>query len=347
MNRHRQRGLTLIELMIAGTLGLVLVIALAQLFIDNNRNRRQNQQLAGLQDQGRYALSVLSRDLAMAGYWGNVYQGQMLTIANSASDSLDDANDCGPADASGWAFAAGRRVEFLDDASGVAASTRFRCLSDTRPDTDVVAIRRVSGQAAAQFETCANANLTPFEVYLKTNGVIGSLLRVGGTGMLDTCVLDAPLQPPMQFYRYLLRIYHIRDWARSPDDGIPTLCRMSLSRTVSGGFVEDCMAEGIEDLQVVWGLDLDNDLLRTPDRYTTQPSEADLDRAVTAQIFLRARATEADFSHSDVKTYAYADRVGGRVYIPRNADAEANGVSPRHYYRRVFSTTVQLRNPLP
>ena len=113
-DRTRQRGLTLIELMIAGTLGLVLLLALVQLFVDNNRHRRQNQQLAGLQDQGRYALASLTRDLQMAGYWGGMFQAQTVDVRASALAGLSTTADCGPADAeAGWAFDAGARVAVM------------------------------------------------------------------------------------------------------------------------------------------------------------------------------------------------------------------------------------------
>ena len=347
MKRHlRQQGFTLIELMIAGTLGLILVLALAQLFLDNKRNREQNRQLAELQDQGRYALTELGRDLSMAGFWGGIYQGRQITLASSAENALSGANDCGPGDAAGWAFRTTERVDFWDDASEAAVTTRFGCLDNLRSGTDVVAIRRVAGEVALQATTCTNAVLEPFHVYLKTNGVLGTLLRLSDPA-LDVCTGDAPLQAPVQFFTYLPRVYYIRDFAQVAGDGIPTLCRKTLSQADPAAMVDECVAEGVEDLQIVWGIDRDNDLTQSPDRYTSQPDAAELARAVTAQVFLRVRARDPAPGYSDVKTYAYGDRTGDRAYVPRNAQAEADGTSPRRYYRRVFTTTIQLRNPLP
>ena len=62
-----QRGLTLVELMISLTLGLILVTAIATLFVYSNRNNRQSELLNGMQDQARFALSQLSRDITMVG----------------------------------------------------------------------------------------------------------------------------------------------------------------------------------------------------------------------------------------------------------------------------------------
>lgn len=344
--RRRQQGFTLIELMIAGTLGLVLLLALVQLFLDNQRNREQNRQLAGLQDQGRYALAELGRDLTMAGFWGGVFQGRQITVAASAADALAGSADCGPGGAAGWAFQTTERVAFWDDAEEAAVTERFGCLANLRAGTDVVAIRRVSGEAALEADTCINAVLEPFHIYLKTNGVLGTLLRLTDPA-LDVCTGDEPLQAPVQFYTYLPRLYYVRDYAVTAGDGIPTLCRKTLSQANPAAMVDECIAEGVEDLQIVWGIDSDGDATHAPDRYRSQPDALELGRAVTAQIFLRVRAREPDPRHSDVKTYTYGDRSGDRAYVPRNADAEADGTAPRRYYRRVFTTTVHLRNPLP
>ncbi|WP_029891112.1 PilW family protein [Polycyclovorans algicola] len=346
--RRQQHGLTLIELMIAGTLGLILLLALVQLFVDNNRHRRQNQQLAGLQDQGRYALAALTRDLQMAGYWGGLFQAQTLDVRASALDGLADGADCGPEDAEpGWAFDGAARVAFFNDASGTAIASHFGCLTDVRDDTDAVLIRRVSGQASVTPETCDEVTLMPQDYVVKTNGVVGSLLRVPASGEIDACAEGEPLNAPLQLHRYLPRLYYIRDWAVAAGDGIPTLCRKTLRRGAVPGWDDECVAEGVEDLQIVWGIDDDADFLNTPDRYTAQPSDADLLRAVTAQVSLRVRASEPDRSYSDMKTYTYPGREGGRAWTPRQADDEANGVAPRHYYRKRFATTVQLKNPLP
>jgi type IV pilus assembly protein PilW len=344
----RQRGFTLIELMIAGTLGLVLLLVLVQLFVDNNRHRRQNQQLAGLQDQGRYALAALTRDLQMAGYWGGMFQAQTIDVRASALAGLSGAADCGPADAeAGWAFDGANRVAFFNDASGAAANSRFRCLTDVRADTDAVLIRRVSGQASVTPDACDEVALMPQDYILKTNGVVGSLMRVPATGEIDACSEGEPIAAPLQMHRYLPRLYYIRDWAVTAGDGIPTLCRKTLRRGPAPGWEDECIAEGVEDLQVVWGIDDDDDFMKTPNRYTSQPSDADLQRAVTAQISLRVRASEPDRSYSDLKTYTYPGREGDRAWTPRQEDDEANGVPPRQYYRKRFATTVQLKNPLP
>lgn len=65
-----QRGLSLIELMIAITLGLVLMAGVVQMFISSKTVYATQQNLTRIQETGRLAIEFLSRDLRMAGNMG-------------------------------------------------------------------------------------------------------------------------------------------------------------------------------------------------------------------------------------------------------------------------------------
>ncbi len=56
------RGLTLVELMVALTLGLIVTLVVVNVFLSNREVYRVNEQLARLQENARYALEVLARD---------------------------------------------------------------------------------------------------------------------------------------------------------------------------------------------------------------------------------------------------------------------------------------------
>jgi type IV pilus assembly protein PilW len=65
--RHA-RGFTLIELMVAVTIGLLLTVAIAQLFIGSRRSYATSDDLSRMQENMRYAHDVLSRTIRMSGY---------------------------------------------------------------------------------------------------------------------------------------------------------------------------------------------------------------------------------------------------------------------------------------
>src|SRR3569833_2853237 len=68
--RHRQQGLTLVELMVAITIGLILTAGIIQNFVSSNQTYRVEVSLSRLQESARLALEFISNDIRMTSYWG-------------------------------------------------------------------------------------------------------------------------------------------------------------------------------------------------------------------------------------------------------------------------------------
>lgn len=66
----RQRGFSLVELMIAMTIGLLITAMLAVLFMNVSKANKEQFQAAEQQENGRYAMEILTNDLRTAGYYG-------------------------------------------------------------------------------------------------------------------------------------------------------------------------------------------------------------------------------------------------------------------------------------
>ena len=67
---HRQRGLSLVELMIALLLASFLTMGMVYIFTSNSDTFRLNEASARVQETGRTAIQILSRAVRNAGYWG-------------------------------------------------------------------------------------------------------------------------------------------------------------------------------------------------------------------------------------------------------------------------------------
>ena len=65
-----QRGLTLVELMVASTLSIVLLAGVLVLFSGNKASFRLQEGLSAIQDSGRFAITQIKRDIEVAGYGG-------------------------------------------------------------------------------------------------------------------------------------------------------------------------------------------------------------------------------------------------------------------------------------
>lgn len=66
----KQIGLSLIELLIAIALSMVLMLGAIQVFITTKNSYKINQELSEIQENGRFALNFLARDIRNAGYKG-------------------------------------------------------------------------------------------------------------------------------------------------------------------------------------------------------------------------------------------------------------------------------------
>ncbi len=67
----RQKGFTLIELMIAALLGIILLGGMIQIFIGSSQTFRVQRAIAEVQDKGRTAMDFISREIENAGFGGN------------------------------------------------------------------------------------------------------------------------------------------------------------------------------------------------------------------------------------------------------------------------------------
>jgi type IV pilus assembly protein PilW len=82
-----QRGLSLIELMVALTIGSVLIFGAMQVYVDSRAAYAVNESVARLQETGRYAMAVLEPDIRNANNWGILKAP--FAIAGQANQTTD------------------------------------------------------------------------------------------------------------------------------------------------------------------------------------------------------------------------------------------------------------------
>ena len=89
-----------------------------------------------------------------------------------------------------------------------------------------------------------------------------------------------------------------------------------------------CIATGIENLQVEYGIDTSGD--GHPNAYMNNPTPTQIQDVVSARIFLLARTTEIDTRYQNNKTYSISNSPD---LVPGDS-----------FHRRVFSTSVSIQN---
>lgn len=318
-SRRRQRGLSLVEVMIAMVLSLILTSAVVTVFANNQRGFKQDENVRRMQDDARHALREISFELSMAGNYGDLLVPGFVT----PDGGLTLTTDCGPAGAPEWMYQTAQpgtgnslSVVALDNATSAQAAANFTCIDggEFQSNTDVVAIKRVAGA-----RTAAPTN---GRVYLRTNGTVGLLFQepLAGAGAIN-------VPAPRADWEYRPSIYYIRNYAYTPGDDIPTLCKKVLGG-VTPGMTTECLAAGIENLQLEYGIDTDSDGFANV--YAPNPTIAEMQSVVSARVSLLARTTEADVGYENTNVYTLSNA---------NPYAPADG-----FRRQVVSTAVTIQN---
>ncbi|WP_444940075.1 PilW family protein [Microbulbifer sp. ZKSA004] len=84
---YKQQGISLVELMVSITVGLVLMAGVVQLFLSSKVTFTTQQAIARVQETGRLAIDFISEDIRMAGYVG------CLNTANSSDQFVNYLNN--------------------------------------------------------------------------------------------------------------------------------------------------------------------------------------------------------------------------------------------------------------
>src|SRR5258705_10712212 len=67
---NTQRGLSLIELLVAMAIGAVLIFGATQVYVNSRTAYGVNENIARLQETARYAMAVIEPDVRMSNFWG-------------------------------------------------------------------------------------------------------------------------------------------------------------------------------------------------------------------------------------------------------------------------------------
>ena len=315
---RRQSGMTLAELMIAMTLGLMITLGMAQLFVQSKVSFNQDELIARMQEDARFAVSEFGREIAMAGFYASLLDPSGIVV--DAATSLD--TDCGPAGFAGqWMYDFSGPVAHADNPTAADAAAAFSCIdsADFQPGTDILAIKRVEGG------TTDAVDLDDGNIYLQTNGTVGYVFEQPMPAPPDLAV-----PAPNAFWQYTPSIYYIRNYSVTAGDGVPALCRKVLTDVGGVHMVDECIAEGVEDMQLEFGVDTDGD--GVANQYDPDPAAGMMTEIVAIRIFFLGRSIEDDQNYSNDKTYTLSN---APVFVPQD-----------NFYRRVFTTTILLRNPV-
>lgn len=353
----RQHGLSLVELMIAVTLGLLVIASVTLLFVKNNRTRTEMQKTSQQIENGRYATQLLSEDLRLAGYYGELNPASITVPTSMPNACASDSGSLTTAIALPvQGFDNGVLSRSIDGASTIACTS---LLTDLRAGSDILVIRRAS--------TCVAGSTGCDAVNYNTSTYFQTTLcstETSPTYVIDTSATSFVLHKKncttaADQRAYYTRIYFVTNNNKT-NDGIPTLKVAELGSALdgsSGHFNISALVAGIDQLQIEYGLNTNSLPGGTPDHgapdvYTADPSSYNgctatssptcqaywsAVTAVKLNVLARNTQTTKGFSASNPNiTYVLGNK----------ADGTANSFGPYSddYKRHVYSTVIRLNN---
>ncbi|MCB1858086.1 MAG: PilW family protein [Gammaproteobacteria bacterium] len=338
-----QQGFGLVEVLIALVLGMVLSIGMANVFISSKQAYRTQDALSGVQQNGRYAMEVLTRNIRMAGYQGcaNLEIVEPHVIANNMPGSgvfnFEEAVHGYAVDNNG-AF----KPAYSGTKPGQADPGRIV------NGTDMISVSRADDCGAYlvgnMLADNANIQLNPdntcnfaagdlvlisdcktSDLFRATSVANGAKMTIAhANNMNSSNRLSKPYGSDAQVFRYTQSDYYI---------GTNAFNEPALYVRVNGGAATE-LVEGVEDMQFDYGEDTTSD--RSVDRYSVEHADvaAAGDTVVASwgnvysarlALTLRSQSRNITLQNSDPKN-------------PANADKRM---------RQAMTATVGLRNKLP
>jgi type IV pilus assembly protein PilW len=245
---RQRRGVTLIEIMIGLTLGMIVSAALLLVFANASHRNAQVQRTSSQIENGRFMAELLRDELQMAGYFGEA-------ATDGAAFSSPDPCETTP---SGFGSAPLTVPAAL---RGFRASDSVSCLSarNRRAGTDAVALRRVEVTTTATTAMAASSN----RYYVQTSFCdddASTLPLVFDRRPAELILRNRACTGPNPARAYISRIYFVASCNVCGGDGVasdnvPTLKRIDL---VGSAWVETALVEGIEAFRIEYGFDDNN-----------------------------------------------------------------------------------------
>src|SRR5450759_3766389 len=336
-----QRGLSLIELMISITIGLLILVALSTLFINQSRSRVELDKSNRMIDNGRYALEVLSDNLRLAGFYGEYVP---VSGVPAVPATLPDPCSISP---SNMAAALQLAVQGYDAATptsniaGPPCGLTYAAGSNLtlKPGSDILVIRRVS-TATPIVQGVALSGTHYFQASLCQYDALPFVLDTNPANFTLRTLGSTPTStiPYAVLRNFVVQVYFVAPSNNAtivvPGSGctvgdcIPTLKRRELDPTTHV-FLTTPLVEGIDYMQIEYGLDTNGDGIA--DSYVNAPAATDWPNVVAVKMHILARNTESTRSYTDTKTYSLGP---GLTVTPGDS-----------YKRHAYTQYIRLVNP--
>jgi type IV pilus assembly protein PilW len=363
-NSSRQLGMTLVELLVALVLGLFLVGGIVQVFVGNRVAFSFNEGLSRIQENARFSLEHIAYSTRMAGHSGCLSNVAIFNNLGTPTPFRDDiANGIQGHNANGTGVGEAFVAAAIDPAASGdvnAWSPALPAVLNNRviPGSDVLIVRSVDGEthnlitpftSSTQVFIAGPHDFVSGETLVVTDCQKASIFQLTGSASIGAGFSlshsgaggfspgnATATWPAEQDYGLGAEVARHRTYAfyvgRSANNR-PSLFQLRLQALdgSTAGFAAEELVEGVDTMQVRYGVDTDND--GDIDNLVSADAVANWTRVLSVELTLLVRAADEYGQETDTVVYNLAAM-------------QFDPVDDRRF-REVFSTTVGVRNRLP
>lgn len=355
----KEQGFSLLEMMIAMVIGLTLISGAITVFSGSRKSIDLNSALTDIQDNARFAMDTITRDLRMAGFQGcvdiNTSAAKILADASPTMDYfntavvasvVESATAWNPPESDAFTIPNTRAIPVpgthaLSVQFGSPQTFTFEPMKTV--DAEIVLDSTDSGLADGDLALISNCQVADIFEITSANG---STLQHTSDGNTDKR-LSAPYgiagnDNMTRVMRFEANIYYIGDTKRTngAGDQIFSLYKQTLPYNTTNIPIE--MIEGVANMQIRLGIRDPGD---TNDNGLTFVSPDDVagtsGRVEVVQFGLLMQSYDSILEVDDESTYALA----GTTLSPAPAPVDSAVAYPSDRRMKLaFNTTVKIRN---
>ncbi len=356
MNWRRETGLTLVEILVAMVIGIVLVGGISQVYISLNQTNKISQSLSNLQESTRLNGDLLFQDLSHVGYLGcadpmqtnpivhynnapthitdfvaNALSGWEVDAINWGDDpALDDINQTGNKNAimNSDVF----RVKYLSRSNLSLAAAMGSHTADIQLTNDIFGLKADDVVAIGD---CENVEI------FKVTGKSETPLSIAHSSTLNSSGAFNKAYDNLEntSVRVLLsNTYFVADTGRqnSSGDSISALFRQG-----RGGGTPEEIAEGVENMQILYGEEIVTDPCNPANNRVrfVEADDPDLDmsRVSVMKVGLLMASNERILTRDDDSTYLLLNQ-------PVTASGTELTYANDRRMRKAVNMTINIRN---
>lgn len=351
---YRQMGLSLIELMVAMLISLILLGGVLQVFLSSKDIYRTNTAVARVQEAGRFATEFMAFDVRQAGYKGECLSMPFshLKLTGQSAD-IQNAYSTTPA-IQGWdnskpVFFGNSETTRADTDSFIVkyAGEGLEFEANGTNNTNAQSLTINENTSAYEGQIILLSNSTGCDLFQNTNNQNANAFQKSG-GNANPGNIN---QSWSQSYNEHMTAHVLRShtyFIRENNGRLPSLWRQVLSPNKA---VEE-LVEGIIEMQVTYGLDLDGD--RLADQYVKAGTNnlntsgaGNWDKVVSARISVIAISPEINVL-DEPQTFVLPAIAGiSRDDDYATYDEDGTVTIKNNRVAQVYTTTVAIRNRLP